>query len=119
MIPPLTRMRNTGWGAVAGPRDAAVSHPEGAAVPRAAQAVVVVVAVRQRSGQVAAPVGEHVDALAVADHDDGHVAEHPLDRPSAVHLVERHEVMPAGLDEVRHRFGLVPPGHAVASRSAR
>jgi hypothetical protein len=44
---------------------------------------------------------------AVADRDDGHVAEHPLDWPPAVQFADRHEVVPAGLDEVRHRFGLV------------
>jgi hypothetical protein len=92
------------------PRDAAVGQPEGAAVPRAGQAAVAVAAVGQRPGQVAAPVGEDVDALAVAEHDDGDVTEHPLDRLPAVQFVERHEVVPAGIDEVRDRFGLIGPG---------
>jgi hypothetical protein len=61
-------------------RDAAAGHPEGAAMPRAGQAAVVVLAVGQRPGQVAAPVGEDVDVLAVADRHDRDVADHPLDR---------------------------------------
>lgn len=62
---------------------------------------------------VAAPVGEDVDALLVADHDDRDVAERPsggLPGSEPGQLGGGHEVVPAGFDQVRDRLGLVSPG---------
>jgi hypothetical protein len=61
---------------------------------------------------VAAPLGECVNALVVADHDDRDVAERPSGRLGGSdpgQLSGGHEVMPAGFGQMRDRLGLVGP----------
>lgn len=56
-----------------------------------------------------------MNAIAVADHDDGDVTEHPTGRLLAGESGDGHDIVPAGLDEVGDRLGLVGPGTTLAT----